>query len=141
MTTELDAIERSMDKTYEWLGGLAAELGGDRRQAYRVLRTVLQLLRDRMPAEEGAHLAAQLPHFLRGVFYEGWRPSAPQQTYRTRDELLTRVAHDAQLAGPTEASLAVEAVATLLRRHVSAGEIEDVLSSLPEGVRRLLTPA
>lgn len=138
MTTELEAIARSMDKTYEWIGGLAAELGGDRRQAYRVLRTVLQLLRDRLPAEEGAHLAAQLPHFLRGIFYEGWRPAAPQETFRTREELLARVAEEAQLVGPTEASLAVEAVARVMRRHVTDGEMDDVLSSLPDSMRALI---
>lgn len=139
-TSGLEAIERSMHKTHEWIGDVAVQLGtNDRRQAYRVLRGFLHLLRDRLPAEEGAHLAAQLPHYLRGVFYEDWRPSDAPQTFRTREETLRRLIDAATLAGPTEASLALDACCRVLRRHVSEGEVRDVMDNLPDPFRQALT--
>lgn len=114
------------------------ELGSnDRRYAYRALRAVLHVLRDRLPVDESAQLAAQLPELVRGVYYEGWRPSATPQSYHDARTLLDRVAAAAQLHGETEASFAAEAVARLLRRRVSAGEIADVLAVLPAEVRAL----
>ncbi|MEV4320363.1 DUF2267 domain-containing protein [Actinocrispum sp. NPDC049592] len=47
----------------------------DMHQTYRVVRTWMHLLRDRLPVNSAAHLAAPLPELLRGVFYDGWRPS------------------------------------------------------------------
>lgn len=52
-----------------------------------------------------------------------------------------RLADAAQLAGPTEASVAAEAATRVLREHVNAGEIKDALSVLPTAVRVLLEPS
>jgi len=41
------------------------------------------------------------------------------------------------MAGETEASHAVAAVGRLLRRHISQGEIDDVLAILPAKLRPL----
>ncbi|MFD1049696.1 DUF2267 domain-containing protein, partial [Kibdelosporangium lantanae] len=61
---------------YEWLRVIADQLGTDDvHEAYQVLRPWLHLLRDRLSVPGAAHLAAQLPELLRGVFYDGWRPS------------------------------------------------------------------
>ena len=49
------------------------------------------------------------------------------------------MAREAQLAGTTEASFAVSAAMTVLRRHVSGGEIADVLAILPADIRLLLS--
>lgn len=137
----VDAVERSVHKTNEWLTDLAAELGyDDREEVWRILRAYLQLLRDRITIDEGAHLAAQLPHTLRGVFYEGFDPSRVPDKLRDRETFLARLAERAQLTRPTEASLAVEAASRTLRRHVTAGELDEVLSQLPEPIRALLQP-
>jgi uncharacterized protein (DUF2267 family) len=56
------------------------------------------------------------------------------------DEFLAGVASEGRLAGETEASLAVQAVGATLRRHVSAGELDDVLAVLPASLRPLLGP-
>jgi uncharacterized protein (DUF2267 family) len=137
----VEAIERSMHHAHAWLTDVAKELGSDdRRLAYRVLRAYLHLLRDRLTVEEAAHLAAQLPHFWRGVFFEGWVPARVPQRWRDRETFLRRLADDAQLAGTTDASFAAAAVTAALRRHVAAGEMDDVLRALPEAVRPLLAP-
>jgi uncharacterized protein (DUF2267 family) len=126
-------------KTNEWLAQLAAELGTeDREQAWRVLRAYLQMLRDELTIDEAAQLAAQLPVVLRGAFYEGFDPGHQPAKLRNRDEFLARLADRAQLAGPDEAEHAAEAAAHVLRRHVTEGELDDVLSQLPTELREVL---
>ncbi|HYZ97434.1 MAG TPA: DUF2267 domain-containing protein [Acidimicrobiales bacterium] len=140
--TGLDVFDRSVHKSNEWLKALMERLGtDDRRYAYRVLRAYLHVLRDRLTVDEAAQLAAQLPHLLRGVFYEGWDPSRTPETYRDRETFLSRLAERAQLAGPTEASVAAEAATAVLRERVAEGEVEDVLQLLPASIRAILQPA
>lgn len=130
---EPSIIERSVEKAHVWLDEVAKQLGTeDHRLAYRVLRAYLHALRDRLTVDEAAQLAAQLPELIRGVYYEGWKPSATPVRYRGFTDFLDRVAADAELAGETDASFAVSAAAEVLRRHVSAGEIEDIRAQLPE---------
>ncbi|MGR6998253.1 DUF2267 domain-containing protein [Yinghuangia aomiensis] len=45
----------------------------DRHLANRVLRVWLHLFRDRLTVDAAAHLPAQLPAPLRGVYYKGGR--------------------------------------------------------------------
>jgi uncharacterized protein (DUF2267 family) len=136
---QIDAIQRTVQKTEEWLNDLGAELGTeDERYVWRALRAYLQVLRDRLTVDEAAQLAAQLPHLLRGVYYEGFDPSRAPERIRTRDEFLERLADRAQLSDAMEAA-GVAALATrVMRRHVSAGEVDNVLSQLPTEIRDLL---
>ena len=85
-----------------------------------------------------AKFAAQLPTLIRGIYYEDWVPSRTPLAIHNVDAFLARVAEEGRMAGETEASLAVSAVARLLRRHISAGEIEEVLAVLPETFRVLI---
>ena len=136
---EPSIIERSAEKAHVWINDVAEQLGTEDHQlAYRVLRAYLHVLRDRLPVDEAAQLAAQLPELIRGIYYEGWDPSRTPVKYRDFAEVLSRVTSEAVLAGETEASLAVSACASVLRRHVSAGEVEDIRSILPEDLRPIL---
>lgn len=137
--SEVDLIDRSVEKTNAWLSELAKELGNDdRKAAYRVLRAYLHAVRDRLTVNEAAQLAAQLPELIRGIYYEGWVPSRTPMKYRTVDDFLTRIAGEALLPAETEASYACSAAARVLRRHVSEGEIEDVVAVFPEELRPVL---
>lgn len=134
-TTHVPTLEHGIHATNVWLGEVAAELDSDDHQyAYRALRATMHALRDRLPVDEAAQLAAQLPDLLRGVYYEGWNPSATPARFRTREQLLDRIAHEGAFHGHTEASYAAEAALAVLRRHISEGELEDVIASLPAGV-------
>jgi uncharacterized protein (DUF2267 family) len=138
--THVDIIDRSDEKAHIWLNELAEELGSsDHQYAYRVLRAFLHALRDRLSVDEAAQLAAQLPIFIRGVFYEGWDPSRTHEHARGIDSFLERIATEAVLAGETEASFATAAASRVLRHHISPGETESVLHQLPEHVRELLS--
>jgi len=141
LRTEVTAVDHSVEKANEWLQQLASELGkpGDRRHAFRVLRAFLHTLRDRLPVETTAHLAAQLPELLRGVYYERWRPSRVPMTYQDSATFLDLVAADAGLAGETEVANAVKAASRVLRLHVTAGELADVRAVLPPSIAVYLT--
>lgn len=137
--TDPSIIERNVEKVHIWLNELSHELGEeDRQYAYRALRAVLHALRDRLTVDVAATLAAQLPTFIRGVYYEDWVPSSTPVAIHDVGGFLDRVASEGHMAGETEASLAVAAVARVLRRHVSSGEIEGVLAVLPDDFRVLV---
>ncbi|HEX6024022.1 MAG TPA: DUF2267 domain-containing protein [Solirubrobacter sp.] len=137
-TAELDILDRTVEKANIWINEVAAELECDRREAYRALRAYLHTLRDRLSAERNAQLAAQLPLVLRGVYFEGWRPHHTPLNYRDPVEFVERVRREALLVGDTEAWFAVQAVAAVLRRHVSAGEIDNVVGALPGSLKPLV---
>src|SRR3954451_18124744 len=114
-TRTVDAIARNVQKTKEWLGDLSRELGtDDEAEAWRVLRAYLQVLRDRLTIDEAAQLAAQFPHLLRGVFYEGFDPGHQPERIRERDELLARLAELARLRSSDEAARAAAAATRVL---------------------------
>src|SRR5688572_2184603 len=98
-TRTVDALERTVQKTAEWLDDMARELGtDDKAEAWRVLRGFLQVLRDRLTVDEAAHLAAQLSHVLRGVFYEGFDPSRQPEKIREGEVFLARLGDRATVA-------------------------------------------
>jgi uncharacterized protein (DUF2267 family) len=137
--SEPSIIERNVEKAHIWLDEVAGQLGtDDHRQAYKVLRAYLHALRDRLTVDESAQLAAQLPDLIRGIYYEGWKPSVTPVKYHGFTDFLDRVAADAELDGETAASYAVGAAAEVLRRHVSAGELDDVRAQLPEDLLPIL---
>jgi uncharacterized protein (DUF2267 family) len=139
MSDDPSIIEHSVEKTQVWLKEIAQALGvEDRVYAYRVLRAVLHTLRDRLTVDVAAKFAAQLPTLIRGIYYEDWDPSRTPLALHDVDAFLDHVAGEGRMAGETEASVAVSAVARVLREHISPGEIEGVLAVLPEKLRVLI---
>jgi len=132
-------IERSAEKAHVWLKEIAGELGDeDRHYAYRALRAVLHTLRDRLTVDVAAKLAAQLPTLIRGVYYEDWDPSRTPLPIHDVDTFLEHVVSEGRFSGETEASVAVAAVTAVLRKHVTPGEIDDIVAVFPEKLRILI---
>ena len=142
MIRSVDSIERSVHKTNELLSELVAELGhDDREDAWRILKGYLQVLRDELTLDEAAQLAAQLTLVVRGAFYEGFDPGHQPARLRNREEFLERLAEHAALSDAEDATEAAEAATKVLRRRVTEGEWDDVLSQLPTEVREVLQQA
>lgn len=140
--TGLESFERTLHETNVWLKELCEEIGTDDRQrAYRVLKGVLQSLRDRLTVEEAVQFGAQFPMLVRGFYYEGWRPAQVPLRIRTKEQFLDTVRdhlHDMlNEAPPLDVDQAVRGVFTVLSRHVSAGEVQDVRQQLPRDIRSL----
>ena len=138
-TTGLESIDHTAEITHRWINELDGFfLGwGDRPKSYRLLRVVLQALRDWLPINESADLAAQLPNLLRGVYYEHWRPATTPLKKRSKADFLARV-QAAFAEDPTVcAAEAVSETFRFLSTKISAGEIGDVLHALPADVRVL----
>lgn len=138
----VDSIKRTIQKTNEWVKDLEGELGTDNSAyAWRALKGSLQVLRDRLTVDEAAQLAAQLPQLVRGAFYEGFDPSRQPERIRDREAFLERLMQRAQLDDTAEAARVAAAVTRVLRRRISADEVDQALAQLPAEIREVLQPA
>lgn len=144
MSNHIEALHSSMQKTHEWIRDVAFELGDDdRHQAYAALRATLHALRDRLNVEQSAHLSAQLPLVLRGVYFEGWRPSQTPQRLRSQEEFLQHVRREMPEAAPLFRERCSDAVAACLKviaHHVDPGTSLKLVETLPKELR-ILWPA
>lgn len=138
MTTGIDAIDRSLEKTNAWLREVQDGMGWDERErAYSGLRAVLHALRDRLTLDEAFDLAAELPLILRGMYFEGWDRSGNPTRERTREAFLGRVVERLVQMRDVDPARLTRVVFGVLGRHVSAGETADVQGMLPEEIREL----
>ena len=135
--TGLQVFDDTLHKTNIWLNEVMEEVGPDRQRAYHALRAVLHTLRDRLSTEEAAHLSAQLPMLIRGIYFEGWRPGRGPTRQRNREQFVSDVSARLQAVGPINPETAARGVFRAIERHVTAGEVADVKSMLPDDIRTL----
>ena len=133
-------FETSLDKTNVILKDIEQAYGWPkerRNQSYAALRTVLHLLRDRLPIEESVQFAAQLPLLVRGVYFEGFDPTIVPVKL-SREDFLFEVRQSFQwdVEGGTERL--VRTVLDALRKHVTEGEWQDVKSQMPKDLARVI---
>jgi uncharacterized protein (DUF2267 family) len=112
-STGLEVFDETLHKTNIWLKEIAQELGPDRHRAYHALRAVLHCLRDRLTVDEAAQLGDQ------------------------REEFIAKIHTHLPKARPINPEDAARAVFQVLEKHVTAGEISDVIQALPQDIRAL----
>lgn len=136
----LPAFVHAEQTAQQWLATVASHLGTtDSPFAYRLLRTWLHMVRDRLRVHDAAHLAAQLPELLRGVYYEGWTPSAvPVKLSGT--EYANQFARGARIS-LSDVPRTASAVTAAMTELCSPGMIDSVLARFPAHLRILLRPA
>jgi uncharacterized protein (DUF2267 family) len=137
--TKAVVLDTSLQRTHEWLHEIGQELGfDDERAAYSALRATLHAVRDRLPAELVAHLGAELPMLVRGIYYDGWHPSAVELKAAHDKDFFDSIG--GELLGHEELE-DVEAVAgavlRVINRRIAPGQIAHVLDAMPEKVRQL----
>ncbi len=136
--TSLVPFENTLQTTNIWLHDIGERLGWDDPQrAYHALRAVLHALRDRLTVDQAAALAAQLPMLVRGIYFEGWHPHGKPLKERHREEFLSHVAMAFRDDPYVDAEQVTRAVFAVLRHHVTGGEIDSVLRSMPLELRSL----
>ncbi len=137
-TVGLESIDHTVQLTHVWINQLDALVGWQSKaRSYRLLRTVLQALRDWLPANDAVHLAAQLPTLLRGVYYEHWRPTDTPVAERHRADFLARV-DEAFCTDPILFTAdAVSVAFEFLSEKIGADEIAKVRHALPADLRAI----
>ncbi|MCL4767999.1 MAG: DUF2267 domain-containing protein [Hyphomicrobiaceae bacterium] len=133
----LEVFDKTLQTTNIWLKEIGEDLGPDRQRCYNALRAVLFALRDRLTVDEAADLSAQLPMLIRGIFYEGYRPSTMPQRIRSLDEFLAKINEHLQNIRPLGADEAARAVFRVLEKSIPGGQISEVKQMLPPDIRTL----
>lgn len=131
----LEVFDKTLHTTNVWLKEIMAVVGPDRHVAWKVLSVVLHKLRDRLPLELAAHLGAELPMLIRGVYYDQFQPTKLPSSCRSIEEFHAEVGEWLSDTRPVSARDATAAVFATLSRHLPAGQIEKVRGTLPHSIR------
>ncbi|HVA38177.1 MAG TPA: DUF2267 domain-containing protein [Candidatus Dormibacteraeota bacterium] len=138
-STHVPLLDSAVQDTYAWLNDIMEELAWeDRHRALQALRGVLHALRDELTIEHSAHLAAQLPTLIRGIYFESWKPGGTPARDRTLEAFLNRVRPS--LAGYTDDDDVYDAACAVfktLAARISEGEGEKVREALPKAIREI----
>ena len=131
----LDVFDKTIHTANIWLDEIMGAIGPDRQIAWKVLGTVLRKLRDRLPVEAAAHLGAQLPLIVRGLYYDQFQPAKQPTDCRTVEEFNAEVAEWLSDVRPVDPEAAVHAVFAVLTRHLDPGQISKIQGVLPRPLR------
>lgn len=136
--TTITALNRSLQTTMEWIKTIQDELGWeDEDRTYNAIKAVLHTLRDRMPLEESAKFAAQLPMIMRGVYYDQYNPTVQPTKLRTRDEFLEEVRN--KFPDPSfSPEESMRGVMMGLERRIGRDSVEKIALNFPESIRDLV---
>jgi uncharacterized protein (DUF2267 family) len=135
MARAMHAFDGELHEANVWLKEVASclENSADLNPygSKRVLRAVLHALRDRIGPDNAVHLGAQLPTLVRGLYYDGWRPSMTPTRERGVDDFLSRVDDQLGRGAPIDPEAATCAVFEVLWSRLDPGEVEKVRELLP----------
>lgn len=134
----LEVIDHTVHLTHEWINELTERLEwSSHKDALHLLRLTLTSVRDHISHSEVAQFAAQLPLLIRGMFYEGWKPSVTPSKNRKVADFIARIEAEVGNVVDYRGSDDIKTVFKLLNARISDGEIADVRAGLPEDIRAL----
>ncbi len=130
-------FDKSTQKTNLWLRHALVQLDwSDPQRADTAMRAVLHALRDRLPLAEVVQLGAQMPTFIRGMYYEGWNPAHTPLKNRKKEAFLQQIRDGFKPRSDVDAEFVARAMIRLLLLHISAGEMDEIRNALPADIRR-----
>jgi uncharacterized protein (DUF2267 family) len=134
-TKTLSVLESSLADAYTWVNEIDDELGyDDKHFALQALRGGLHALRDRLTIDLSAHLSAQLPLLIRGIYFENWNPEPLPSRDRSLDGFLERMTSALRGYDDLNSRAVVGAVFRVLERHISLGEDLKIANVLPHEI-------
>lgn len=137
-TQGLEVIDHTVQLTHEWINELKARLGwSSARDALRLLRATLAAIRDHLGHEEVANFGAQMPLLIRGMYYEGWRPSQTPVKNRDLHNFIGTIEAKTGAMQEYQGSSDITAVFRLLNSRITLGEVDDIRANLPRSIRDL----
>ncbi len=119
----------------------------DMIRAFRQMRAVLHALRSRLTPEHSLQMIAQLPMMIKAVYVDGWKISTDVKNIRHLGDFIELVREEGgsglsgDLVTDYEVKKVIESVFNVLKKHVSEGEIKDIIATLPIELRPLLATA
>lgn len=136
--TKAAVIATSVQKTHEWLRDIEDELHfHSETAAYAALRATLHAVRDRLPVELVAHFGAELPMLIRGIYYDGWHPSAASLKAAHDEDFCDGIRRELQGHDELQhVDQVARAVLRVLDQRLEPGQIRHVVEALPEKTRR-----
>jgi uncharacterized protein (DUF2267 family) len=121
-----------------WLKDIMEELHWqDRHRAYLALRGSLHQVRDRLPLEEAAHLGAQLPMLVRGIYYEGWDPTQNPTRERTAEEFASALIDYFPQESVLDYERVMRGCLRVMSRHVDPGITRHIRGAMPRSIADL----
>ncbi|WP_432283775.1 DUF2267 domain-containing protein [Aminobacter sp. BA135] len=130
-------FSHSAQQAQQWVNELAADLGWPENLSHRLMRAVLQALRDWLSPEEAADFSSQLPEMIRGIYFEGWDPAKSPAVERDKRDFVLRISKALNEQPEVDIEEGIAAVFRLLDRHLSHGEIVQVKNSMRKSLRHL----
>ncbi len=133
-------FEGYVEKSWEWVREVAADLSIPEEKAQRIIRVVLHALRAKISTQESFHLISQLPMIWKGIYVDGWKINEQKERMHGMEEYLDEIRKvDKQMAAydfgnDQQARKMIFAVWKLLANHVSPQEITQICNCLPNEI-------
>lgn len=139
-STGLEEFDNTIQKTNELLKEIETAFGWEdrRNQSYGALRAVLHTIRDMLLPEEAVQLSAQLPLLIKGIYFDGWNPSKTPKRLN-REEFLNEIRRQFPFSIEGDIGSVIRVVLTALKKHISLGEAQDIVSGLPKDIKILVS--
>ena len=129
-------LKKAVPDVEAWLADLQQRLKWhDREKVYLALLATLHALRDSLPRDEAAFMGAQLPALLRGLYFEGWHPSARIARAKSRSAFIERIQEGVHRDPGIDADEVASAVFSLLAERLPEAELEDAKAATPSALR------
>jgi uncharacterized protein (DUF2267 family) len=136
--TDYGILTKHAQNALEWINEVR-DRGRFKDQAVSLasLRAVLHPLRDNLPITDAIHLSSQLPIFIRGIFFEGWKSLHMPIPLSTSEAFLEHVRRDLLPWGEIEPEKAVRCVLQTLVGKITHEEIRKIRELLPKEINEL----
>ena len=144
MIVEPQSVVQSSTVLENWIAEITTELSCDEGYAYRLLRSVLQALRDWLPPQESAELSARLPTLVRRMYLEEWRPDrtrldhiSGRDKYAFATAVCSIMGPQGELQSASKKDRAITAVLKVMGRHLFQDKVDQEQISLKAILRKL----
>jgi uncharacterized protein (DUF2267 family) len=137
-------FEASEEESKKIIEEIAVELGhpGNHKTALRIMTGIFHTIRDILTVEGSLHLIAQLPLQIKGIYVTGWHLGG-RKGIRDKSEFIESLLLQNDRTGPhdfgdeAKAIERIRAVFEVLKRHISAGEVNDIINQFPAALKDL----
>ncbi len=138
-------FEKYANEGNAFINELASNLGHPEETARTgiILRAVFHTIREKLSIGESFNLISQLPMFLKGIYVDNWeyneKPSDIKKVEAFKDEVkrLQDLYGEQKFDWEVSTEEIIKIVISTLGKYISEGEIEDIITQMPKGLKEL----